>query len=280
MKNQLTLWKTVAIAFLVVLSHANGQVIQDPPYGRPDAIVDLGTRAGAQLADAQWRYHDVKILETDFHSVGLDLKASGAPNRTYDYTPHAGVAGYDDSSWEKIDPATLEQRRSTGKLCFAWYRVNIKIPERVGNLDVAGSTIAFEIVIDDYAEVWVDGKLPRVLGQPGGAVIKGFNAPNRVVITRNAVPGQVIQLAVFGINGPISYTPENFIWIRSATLDFYKHTKVALSESPAEVVRKDPALDEIVPPGAKIEKLAGRISFHRRSDLGSSHERIGWIPSL
>src|SRR5207249_8311307 len=53
-------------------------------------------------------------------------------------------------------------------------------------------------------------KMPRVLGQPGGPVIKGFNAPNRVIITRNAQPGQRIQLAVFGINGPISYSPQNF----------------------------------------------------------------------
>ena len=31
-------------------------------------------------------------------------------------------------------------------------------------LYVAGSTVSFEIVIDDYAEIWVNGKLPTVLG--------------------------------------------------------------------------------------------------------------------
>src|SRR5258708_8084365 len=107
----------------------------------------------------------------------------------------------------------------------------------------------------------VDGKMPRVLGQLGGPVIKGFNAPNRVIITRDAKPGQRIQLAVFGINGPISFSPQNFIWIKSATLDFYKSPKVAISETPAQVIRKDPALDEIVPAGAKIEKLAGGFLF-------------------
>jgi len=107
----------------------------------------------------------------------------------------------------------------------------------------------------------VNGKMPRVLGQPGGPVIKGFNAPNRLIITRNAQPGQRIQLAVFGINGPISYSPQNFIWIKSATLDFYKAPKVAISETPAQIIRKDPALDEIVPAGAKIEKLAGGFLF-------------------
>ena len=237
------------------------QVVQDPPFGRPDAVVDLASREGVQLVKAQWRYHDVKVVEADSGAVGPDLKPSGAPIKTYDYTPHAEAADFDDSQWEAIDATTLDQRRSTGKVCFNWYRINITIPENVGSLATAGSTVAFEIVIDDYAEVWLDGKMPRVFGEPGGQVIKGFNAPNRVIITRNARPGQRIQLAVFGINGPISYSPQNFIWIKSATLDFYKSPKVAIGEVPAQIIRKDPALDAIVPSGAKIEKLAGGFLF-------------------
>jgi gluconolactonase len=254
----------ISTAFILALAlclQARGQSIQDPPVGRPDSIIDLASREGAQLVHGQWRYHDVKIVETGFRGPGPDLKPTGAPNQTYDYAPHAGAAEFDDSSWEKIDAKTLDQRRSTGKLCFAWYRINITIPQKIGDFDTAGSTVALEIVIDDYAEIWVDGKLPRVLGQPGGAVIKGFNAANRVVLTRHAVPGQTIQLAVFGINGPISYTPQNFIWIKSATLDFYKNPQVALSESPAKIIRNDPALDDIVPQDAKIEKLAGGFLF-------------------
>ena len=60
----------------------------------------------------------------------------------------------------------------------------VTIPERVGDLDVAGSTVVFEIVIDDYAEVWVNGAQPLTLGDAGGPVVAGFNAPNRVVLTR------------------------------------------------------------------------------------------------
>ena len=74
----------------------------------------------------------------------------------------------------------------------------------LGGFDVTGATVVFELVVDDYAEIWVDGQLPLVLGQTGGQLIKGFNAPNRVVLTRDARPGQQIQLAVFGVNGPIS----------------------------------------------------------------------------
>jgi gluconolactonase len=251
----------VVLATALLAINAAGQMSQDPPFGRPDAVIDLASREGVQLVHGQWRYHDVKIVDADSRAVGPDLKPSGDPIRTYDYAPHAGGRNFDDSQWEAIEPTTLDQRRSTAKVCFNWYRINTTVPEMVGNFATAGSTVAFEIVIDDYAEVWVDGKLPRILGEPGGQVVKGFNAPNRVILTRNAQPGQQIQLAVFGINGPISYSPQNFIWIKSATLDFYKSPKVALSTTPAEVIRKNAAIDEIVPPEAKIEKLAGGFLF-------------------
>jgi gluconolactonase len=251
------------LALLLALAAVRGQsqVIQDPPFGRPDAVIDLATREGVQLINGTWRYHDVKIVDADSKAVGLDLKPSGAQIRTYDYEPRAVGADFNDSQWEAIDPTTLDQRRSTAKVCFNWYRINITIPERVGNFGTAGSTVAFEIVIDDYAEIWVNDRMPRVLGQPGGQVIKGFNAPNRVIITRNAQPGQKIQLAVFGINGPISYSPQNFIWVKSATLDFYKSPKATLGEVPTQIIRKDPALDEIIAPDTKIEKLARGFLF-------------------
>ena len=252
---------TLGLFLALALVSAGGQTIQDPPMGRPDAVIDLASHEGVQLVNGQWRYHEVKIVDADSRSVGPDLKPSGAPTKTYDYAPHVEPIAFDDSRWEAIDATALDQRRSTAKVCFNWYRINVTIPEKVANFSTAGSTVAFEIVIDDYAEVWVNGKMPRVLGEPGGPVIKGFNAPNRVIITRNAEPGQRIQLAVFGINGPISYSPQNFIWIKSATLDFYKSPKIAISETPAQVIQKDPALDEIVPAGLKIEKLAGGFLF-------------------
>jgi gluconolactonase len=249
-----------AISVVLGSASAGAQSIMDPPFGRPDAVIDLATRKGAELVKGQWRYSDTRIIEVDSRGVGPDLKPSGPPNKTYDYTPHAGTADFDDSKWEAIDPTTLDARRSTGKICFNWYRIALTVPEKIGSFDPTGSTVAFEIVIDDYSEIWVDGKLPRVLGQPGGPVIKGFNAPNRVVIGRDVKPGQRIQLAVFGANGPISYSPENFIWIKSATLDFYKAPKVG-TEQKTEILRADPALDEIVTPGTKIEKLAGGFLF-------------------
>jgi gluconolactonase len=188
----------LAISAVLCSVSAGAQPIQDPPFGRPDAVIDLATRQGADLVKGQWRYSDTRIIEVDSRGPGADLKPSGVPIKAYDYTPHAGAADFDDSKWETIDPTTLDARRSTGKICFNWYRIAVTVPEKIGTFDPSGSTVAFEIVIDDYSEIWVDGKLPRILGQPGGPVIKGFNAPNSVVIGRNVKPGQRIQLAVLG----------------------------------------------------------------------------------
>jgi gluconolactonase len=256
--------KILLPALLLVTASASGQTwaAQQPPYGRPDAVVDLRTKAGTELVKGQWKYSEVQIVEADFRAPGPDLKPSGKPIKTYDYLPHAGPAEFDDSQWETLDPTTLEARRSTGKVCFNWYRINVTIPENIGEFRTAGSTVAFEIVIDDYAEVWVNGKLPAVYGQSGGPVIKGYNAPNRLVIARNATPGQKIQLAVFGVNGPISASPNNFIWIKSAVLDFYgagKGTGIVPVET--QVLKKNPALDAILTPGTKIERLASGFQF-------------------
>jgi len=261
---ELTLALVTSTLNLMVPQSAAAQNVaaQGPPYGRPDATIDLRTREGAELVKGVWRYSDVKIVETDFPAPGPDLKPSGKPSKTYDFTPHAGAADFDDAKWEVLDPTTLEARRSGGKLCFNWYRINITIPDKVGEFEIRGSTVDFEIVIDDYAEVWVDGKLPAVYGQSGGSVIKGYNAPNRVVIARDVQPGQKIQLAVFGINGPISASPSNFIWVKSAVLDFYKAGRGnGVEQVETRVIRKDPGLDAILTPGTKIEKLAAGFLF-------------------
>ena len=249
----------------IALAGAGGalaQVTTDAPAGRPESIVNLATQEGARLVKGTWRYSEAKIVEIDHHSPGMDLKPSGPPNRTHDIAPHAGAADFDDSSWEILEPEKIDARKSTGRLSFAWYRINVTIPDKLGSFDPSGSTAIFEAVLDDYSEIWVDGKLPLALGQTGGPVVKGFNAPNRVVLTRDARPGQKFQIAIFGANGPLSDPPGNFIWIRSATLDFFKPAEAPVGrEAKLEVTRKDPALDRILPPGAKLEKLAEGFLF-------------------
>src|ERR687888_1071754 len=218
--------------------------------GRPDAVIDLQTRDGAALAGATWRYADARVREIDFVEVGAaddPLGPGDLPNRTYDVEPHAEAADFDDSAWRVLAPEETMLRLANGRVCFNWYRIEVEIPERIGDLDPRGSTVVFEVVVDDYAEVWVDGELPLALGLTGGRVVGGFNAPNRVVLTRDAQPGQTFSIAVFGINGPISVSPENYIWMRTATLDFYAGERASYAEPSELRVERDAAgLDEIV----------------------------------
>jgi gluconolactonase len=236
------------------------------PTGPADASIDLGTREGVALVGGEWRYSDVRIVETEHRAPDAEGQPTGPPVKTYDYSPHAGRADFDDSAWTAIDPTTLAQRRGHGRLSFNWYRIAVTIPERIGRFDPSGAAVVFETVLDDYAEVWVDGEIPRALGQTGGSVIGGWNAPNRVLVARSARPGQRIQLAIFGVNGPLSDPPANFIWMRTARLDFYRRGEpgpeaVAPHEVNVEIVRADPALDAIVPANPKVFKLAEGFQF-------------------
>src|SRR5881628_1935416 len=252
-------------ALVFLAGRALAETNADAPTGKADAVIDLATREGVDLVKGQWRYSDTKIIQVDFKAAGPDKQPTGKPIKTYDFIPHAGGGDFDDSKWEKLDPTTLDARRSTGRLCFNWYRINITIPRRVNDVDLAGATAVFQTSLDDYAELWVDGELARAFGQSGGSVIKGWNATNRLIINRSVQPGQKIQLAIFGINWPLSNPPTNYIWMREAKLEFYKGGIVPVAITPSEVnvevLRKDPAIDAIVPPNPKIFKLAEGFKF-------------------
>jgi gluconolactonase len=233
--------------------------------GRPDAIVDLQSEDGLALVGGEWRYSDAQVDEIAFVELGSPEDPLGpgtVPNRTYDISPHAEAVEFDDSAWERLAPADTMRRLASGKVCFNWYRLVVTLPERVGDLDVTGATVVFEVVVDDYAEVWVNGELPHALGDTGGPVVGGFNAPNRVVLTRDARPGDRFVIAVFGINGPISAAPPNYIWMRTATLDLYAPERAAATESaPLHVERTDARLDSIVPRDAELLRVAGGFEF-------------------
>src|SRR5262245_26530388 len=142
----MTVKKSAAMASLALLMSSSlcyAQVTGDAPGVRPDAIVDLKTDEGIELLQGQWRYSNVKIIEVDHHSPGVDLAPSGPSNRTQDIDLHAGAADFDDATWEVLKPAQLEERRSTGRLCFNWYRISVTIPEKIGSFDPTGSTVVF-----------------------------------------------------------------------------------------------------------------------------------------
>jgi gluconolactonase len=233
--------------------------------GAPDAIVDLQTEEGVALVGGTWRYSDAEVAEIDFVEVGSPADPLGpgeVPNHTYDVVPHAEGADFDDSGWRVLAPEETMLRLGRGRVGFNWYRVEVNIPERVGHLETTGATAIFEVVVDDYAEVWVNGELPHAIGAAGGNVVGGFNVPNRVVLSDDVRPGDRYVIAVFGINGPVSASPHNYIWMRSATLDLYAPERAStVEEAELEIEVVDPRLSETVPAGSRLERVAGGFEF-------------------
>ncbi len=252
-----------AACALVIASELQAGDIVFP--GKPQAVIDLATSAGIAQVGGQWRYSDARIVEAGFIGPGDDGQPTGEAVSTYDYLPKAGLPGFDDSAWETIAPESLKRPRGHGHLAFNWYRLRVTVPARVGNYDPTGATLVFETKVDDYAEVWIDGEIAYAMDDSGGHVVKGWNAPNRLVVARNVKPGQQIQIAVFGINGPISRSPTNFIFVHYARLEFHDGPKGPMAIAPHEVnvdiERLDPEIDRIVSHNPKLYKLADGFQF-------------------
>jgi hypothetical protein len=188
-----------------------------PPSLPPSYVVNLMTQDGVAVFNAQWKNMDVKIVDAPpMANAGPQWKSS------YDIQPHAGEMGFDDSSWPVIEAKSLADRRGGGRLFMTWYRTNLTIPAKIGDFDTTGATAVITFTIDDYAEAWVNGAMPRRAGRPSPATIQGFNMPNRVVLSESVKPGDKFQIAIIGINGPISLAPQNPVFVREARIEFYK----------------------------------------------------------
>lgn len=228
----------------------------------PSAVVDLKADSGAAALTARWMYADADIIPATNHWPGPDSKATGSENTTHTLTLTTKDLKAVRAASTPIAPTSLEQRRTPGRVAFGWYTLDFTVPQRVGELDMTGTTLVFEVVVDDYAEVWVDGRANAVLGSSRGPFVSGWNSPTRVLLTRDAVPGKTHTVSILAANGPMSDPPSNFVWVRSATLDVYAGDRERIGE-PVEttIMRLDPALDDIIAPGTKIERLATGFVF-------------------
>ena len=122
-----------------------------------------------------------------------------------------------------LPPTDLGGKRGGGMVSFHWFRTTLTIPVNAAGFDTAGAKAVLRVNVDDYAEVWVNGAMPRTAGRPSPATIQGFNMPNRLVLGDNLVsPGDKFEIAVFAINGPISAVPANFLWFREAKVEFFR----------------------------------------------------------
>lgn len=188
-----------------------------PPSLVPALSVDLMTDEGSAAFAAVWKTAEARVVE-------VEPMAGRLPgyDKTFDMQPHAGAADFDDSKWQTIEAKGLGARRGGGKTSFLWYRTTLTIPAKIGNLETRGAKAVLTAYVDDYAEVWVNGQMARRSGYPSPATIQGLNMPNRVVLAETVNPGDKFQIAVFGINGPISVAPSNFVFFRQASIELYK----------------------------------------------------------
>ncbi|MGB2959362.1 MAG: hypothetical protein WBD30_10785, partial [Bacteroidota bacterium] len=107
------------------------------------------------------------------------------------YRPAEGTPSdpdYDDSGWERLRVGEAIYPDS------CWLRTRIVLPEKILGEPVSG-TLTLQISVDDYGELWVDGK--RRGDIPWSA---------EHILTDNARPGQKLHLAVKAYNtgGPLS----------------------------------------------------------------------------
>ena len=158
--------------------------------------IDLRTTPGVTAVKGQWKYHDVKIVEVT--GEGPD----GKPNKTYDIEPRAEKVDFDDSQWQGNAPETLRDRRSTGKVCFCWYS-----HQNHGSRRSRGQS---RVLPDDGGRLRGEIRRRRPPASNAGKRRRGRcggiqrSEPRRAL--GDPLPGKVYQIAVFGINGPISAT--------------------------------------------------------------------------
>jgi hypothetical protein len=186
---------------------ANNPKVSAPPQGMEVGKIDLMKQEGVEQVKGTWRYQLVEV-HTGPKKNEIQPKAHGK---------------FDDSFWEIIAPETLKKSRGPKKFSMAWYRIKITIPEKVGDTPTEGTTVWFRTTVDDYGEIWVNGKIDSDYGKSGRGAISGFNRQNEVKLMDNAKPGQTIQIAVLAINGPCGNPPGNGIFLRAPTeIRFFK----------------------------------------------------------
>jgi gluconolactonase len=186
------------------------------PTHPPTHVVDLLTTEGSAAFGARWKTMEAKIVEVP--SIQGSMPGY---EKTYDITPHAGEQGFDDSSWPAIEPKGLTDRRGGGKVSFIWYRATLTVPAQIGGVATAGAKAVLAVNVDDYAEIWVNGQMPRRGGSVSPATIQGFGMTNRVVLAEAVKAGDTFQIAIFGVNGPISVAGDHFIFLRQASIELY-----------------------------------------------------------
>ena len=216
------------ILAIAIAAIASAQETRQLAVNKPQAIADLKTNAGAALVNAKWFIQSAHVQNKDFRLPGpqsgggdaLPLYPTGAAIKSHTLHPQIGADDF-EAGFKEIDPTQLESRQGNGLFSFVWYKIELIIPATIGKFNTSGTTAVFEIVVDDYSEIWVNGKQMIGFGQSGNGLISGYNTRNRVILTDNAKPGERFAIYVLGVNGPVGKLPDNYIWVRNAVVIFW-----------------------------------------------------------
>ncbi|HET6225799.1 MAG TPA: SMP-30/gluconolactonase/LRE family protein [Bacteroidia bacterium] len=267
--NILKVYVLIVVAIAIAIA-TSAQETRQLAVDKPQAIADLKIKEGAALVNAKWFAQAAHVQNKDFRLPGpqqgggdaLHLYPTGNAIKTNTLHPQIGTNDF-EAGFNEISPEQLEERQGTGLFSFVWYKVELTIPAVIGKLNTNGTTAVFEIVVDDYSEIWVNGKQMVGFGQNGNGLISGYNTRNRVILTDNAKAGDKFIIHVLGINGPVGKLPDNYIWVRNAVVDFYKDGLPTNSSwnDIGKVYTIDEKLNSIITPGTKIEKIADGFSF-------------------
>jgi hypothetical protein len=166
----------------------------------PRVELNLNNADDLKKLKAQWRIGPGLVPGEP--NEGLKAQLLNSPARLSDY---------DDSKWEVC--TNIRKSLSVG-FTFAWYRITVEIPGQVDGVALTDSRVFFETNVDNYGEVWVDGKIDRQSG-----VIAGINAQQRVEVSAKAVASAKHVIACLVANGPLA-EPRGGIFMRYATLAF------------------------------------------------------------
>ena len=166
----------------------------------PRIALDLNKEADRQKVKGQWRLGSGLVPGEP--NEGLVAQILNTPAR---------LAEYDDSKWEMC--SNIRQSISKG-FTFAWYRIAVTLPAEIDGVVLTDSRVYFETNVDNYGEIWVNGKIDRATG-----VIIGINTQYRVEVMNKAVPGSKHIIACLVANGPLA-EPVGGIFMRYATLAF------------------------------------------------------------
>jgi hypothetical protein len=135
------------------------------PLVPPAHVVDLMTVDGSAAFGARWKVLEAKIVECPALTDSMpEFKT------TYDIEPHAELSGFDDRDWPEVAPTDLGAKRGGGMVSFCWFRTTLTLPAHVAGFDTSGAKTVFTVNVDDYAEVWVNGVMPRAAGRPSPAM--------------------------------------------------------------------------------------------------------------